>query len=116
MARVAQSPIRFVIGSAELDPASAAVIEDLAGIVTLCTRGPGMFVKIGGHTDAEGEPEENYVLSAQRARAVKDALAARGVPPGRMIPIGYGETEPIADNETEEGRALNRRTTFTWPD
>ncbi|MCB1348591.1 MAG: OmpA family protein, partial [Maritimibacter sp.] len=66
-------------------------------------------------TDNTGEPEQNYILSAQRARAVKDALAARGVPAGRMIAIGYGETEPIADNETEEGRALNRRTTFTWP-
>ncbi len=116
MARVAAAPIRFVTGSAELDPASMAVIEDLAGILNLCTRGPGMIVTIGGHTDATGEPEQNYVLSAQRARAVKDALAARGVPPGRMIPIGYGETEPVADNETEEGRALNRRTTFTWPD
>ena len=116
MARVAAAPIRYVTGSAELDPASMAVIDDLAGILNLCTRGPGMFVTIGGHTDATGKPEQNYILSAQRARAVRDALAARGVPPGRMIPIGYGETEPIADNETEEGRALNRRTTFTWPD
>ena len=115
MARIAESPIRFVTGSATLDPASSAVIDDLAGILNLCTRGPGMFVRIGGHTDAEGDNEANYILSAQRARAVRAALAARGVPAGRMIPIGYGETEPIADNETEEGRALNRRTTFTWP-
>ena len=115
MARVAAEPILFVTGSAELDPASVATIDDLAGIVNLCTRAPGMIVTIGGHTDNTGEPEQNYVLSAQRARAVKDALAARGVPPGRMIAVGYGETEPIADNETEEGRAQNRRTTFTWP-
>lgn len=113
--RVTASPILFVTGSAELDPASIAIIDELAGIVNLCTRGPGMIVTIGGHTDNTGEPEQNYILSAQRARAVKDALAARGVPAGRMIAIGYGETEPIADNETEEGRALNRRTTFTWP-
>lgn len=115
MERVAVSPIRFVTGSAELDPASIAIIDELAGILNLCTRGPGMFVTIGGHTDSEGDNDANYVLSAQRARAVKGALAARGVPSGRMIPIGYGETEPVADNETEEGRALNRRTTFTWP-
>ncbi len=115
MERVSASPIQFVTGSADLDPASIAVIDELAGILNLCTRGPGMFVTIGGHTDAEGDAEANYVLSAQRARAVKNALEARGVPAGRMIPIGYGETEPIADNETEEGRALNRRTTFTWP-
>lgn len=113
--RVAATPIRFLTGSAELDPSSIAAIDELAGIVNLCTRAPGMIVTIGGHTDATGAPEENYILSARRARAVKDALAARGVPAGRMIAIGYGETEPIADNETEEGRALNRRTTFTWP-
>lgn len=115
MERVSVSPIQFVTGSAELDPASIAIIDELAGIVNLCTRGPGMFVTIGGHTDAAGDPEANYILSAQRARAVRDALAARGVPAGRMIAIGYGETEPVADNETEEGRALNRRTTFEWP-
>lgn len=116
MARVNETPILFVSGSAELDPASLAVINDLAGIVMLCTRDPGMIVTVGGHTDAQGDDEANYILSAQRARAVRDAFAQRGVPAGRIIAIGYGETEPIADNETEEGRAQNRRTTFDWPD
>ncbi|MCB1339350.1 MAG: OmpA family protein [Maritimibacter sp.] len=115
MARVAETPIQFVTGSAELDPVSLVVLNDLAGIMMLCTEGAGMTVTIGGHTDAEGDDASNYVLSAARARSVRDALAARGVPAGRMIAIGYGETEPIADNETEEGRAQNRRTTFEWP-
>ena len=64
----------------------------------------GLPLEPGGKTELETANTPNL-----------DALAARGVPPGRMIAIGYGETEPIADNETEEGRALNRRTTFTWP-
>lgn len=115
MARVTQTPILFVSGSADLAPQSLSVINDLAGIVTLCTRDPGMIVTVGGHTDAQGDDEANYILSAQRARAVRDAFAARGVPAGRIIAIGYGETEPIADNETEEGRAQNRRITFDWP-
>ncbi len=115
MNRVAETPIRFVTGSAQLDPASMQVLRDLAGILNLCTRGPGMHVTIGGHTDAQGIPERNYVLSAHRARAVKLALEALGVPSGKMIAIGYGQSRPVASNETEEGRAQNRRTTFEWP-
>ncbi len=115
MQRVAQTPIRYVTGSAKLDPASMPVLDDLAGILNLCTRGPGMQVTIGGHTDAQGDPQRNFLLSSQRARTVKQALEARGVPAGKMIAIGYGQTRPVATNETEEGRAHNRRTTFEWP-
>ncbi|GKY86952.1 OmpA family protein [Sinisalibacter aestuarii] len=115
MARVAAQPIRFMTGSAALDPYSLATVNDVAGIVMLCTRDPGMRVVIGGHTDAEGDDTANYSLSVARARAVRDALIARGVAPERMTAMGYGETEPIADNDTEEGRARNRRTTFDWP-
>ncbi|SMH40818.1 OmpA family protein [Maritimibacter sp. HL-12] len=112
---VEAAPIRFVTGSAELDPVSLATVNDVAGIIHLCTRDAGMRVVIGGHTDAEGDDATNYALSLARARAVRDALAARGIAAGRMTAMGYGETEPVADNDTEEGRAQNRRTTFEWP-
>ena len=75
-----------------------------------------MRVIIGGHTDSEGDENDNYRLSVERAKAVRDALELRGVPEARMTAMGYGETEPIADNDTEEGRAANRRTTFEWPE
>jgi len=113
---VEAAPILFVTGSAELDPVSLATVNEVAGIIHLCTRDAGMRVVIGGHTDAQGDDTANYVLSLARARAVRDALAARGVSTARMTAVGYGETEPVADNDTEEGRAKNRRTTFEWPE
>ncbi len=115
MEMASATPIRFVTGSAALDPVSLATINRLTGIIHLCTRDPGMRVVIGGHTDAQGDDAANYVLSHARAKAVRDALIERGIKPSRMTAIGYGETEPIADNETKEGRAMNRRTTFVWP-
>jgi len=113
---VEAAPILFVTGSADLDPVSLATVNDVAGIIHLCTRDAGMRVVIGGHTDAQGDDTANYALSLARARAVRDALAARGIETARMTAVGYGETEPVADNDTEEGRAMNRRTTFEWPE
>ncbi|WP_083791056.1 OmpA family protein [Thalassobium sp. R2A62] len=69
---------------------------------------------MGGHTDSSGSDVTNNALSAARALAVRDALVARGVDAERISAQGYGESEPIATNETEEGRAANRRTTITW--
>lgn len=116
MATVEAQPILFVTGSAELDPVSLATVNDVAGIVNFCTRDAGMRVFVGGHTDAQGDDTANYSLSLARARAVRDALIQRGVATEKITAVGYGETEPVADNETEEGRAKNRRTTFAWPE
>ncbi|HBZ43504.1 MAG TPA: hypothetical protein DEO85_05460 [Maritimibacter sp.] len=108
--------IQFVTGSAELDTTSLDVINDIAGLVLHCTAPFGMNVVIGGHTDSDGDDKANYTLSVARARAVRDALIERGIPASKMVAIGYGETEPVASNDTEEGRAQNRRTTFNWPE
>ena len=70
---------------------------------------PSVRVEIAGHTDAVGSEASNQRLSQQRAGAVRDWLVARGVDPGRLVARGYGESEPIDDNDTPGGRARNRR-------
>jgi outer membrane protein OmpA-like peptidoglycan-associated protein len=70
---------------------------------------PELYFEIAGHTDSVGTFAYNFLLSARRAAAVRAYLVTRGVPPGRMTAVGYGEGFPIAPNATIEGRALNRR-------
>jgi outer membrane protein OmpA-like peptidoglycan-associated protein len=69
-------------------------------------------VIIEGHTDNKGADDANMTLSQKRADAVKRYIASKGVSASRMTAIGYGETKPVADNDSEEGRALNRRVDF----
>lgn len=73
---------------------------------------PAMQVEIGGHTDNVGDDASNMRLSEQRAKAVRDYLVSRGVKADRLAYRGYGETLPVATNDTDLGRAKNRRTTF----
>ena len=72
--------------------------------------------EVGGHTDSTGDEAYNLELSKRRAQSALDYLAAKGIAPGRMTAVGYGETMPIADNATPEGQALNRRTVFRRTD
>jgi OOP family OmpA-OmpF porin len=65
--------------------------------------------EVGGYTDSTGDDAYNLDLSKRRAQSALDYLAAKGVAPGRMTAVGYGEANPIADNSTPEGQALNRR-------
>ena len=67
---------------------------------------------MGGHTDSDGLPEENELLSQSRAEAVVTALVAQGVESERLDAVGFGDTQPIASNETGEGKARNRRIEF----
>ncbi|MEO1796003.1 MAG: OmpA family protein [Pseudomonadota bacterium] len=107
--------IDFVEGEARLDARAMRAVNKLAGVISHCRAAvPGLTVEIGGHTDAVGTAEDNAALSEARARAVRDALVARGVNAAALEAVGYGETQPIADNATEEGRALNRRTELSW--
>jgi OmpA-OmpF porin, OOP family len=64
---------------------------------------------VEGHTDSTGSHEYNQALSERRATRVRDVLMDNGVPPQRLTVRGYGETDPIADNATQEGRQANRR-------
>lgn len=68
-----------------------------------------IYVEIVGHTDSKGSEEDNMVLSEQRADTVRDYLVSKGLDPGIVITAGEGETMPVADNDTKEGRAKNRR-------
>jgi OOP family OmpA-OmpF porin len=71
---------------------------------------PGTRVEVQGHTDSTGADQHNMMLSDKRANAVRDYLISKGVPEGQLTAKGYGETKPVADNKTKEGRAQNRRT------
>lgn len=74
---------------------------------------PTMEIEIEGHTDDVGSDAANLTLSRNRAKSVMDYLVSKGVNAGRMKSNGFGETKPIADNKSDEGRALNRRVQFT---
>lgn len=100
--------IAFASNSAQLDARSAGLIDELANIINTC---PGQL-RIEGHTDAQGSAEANRALSKERAAAVRAALITRGVVPGRLVARGFGADQPLGDNDTEAGRALNRRIAF----
>ena len=76
----------------------------------LLIENPTIKVEISGHTDNVGKPADNLLLSNNRAKAVVNYLVSKKIPAARLTAKGYGETKPVADNKTEEGRAQNRRT------
>jgi OOP family OmpA-OmpF porin len=81
----------------------------LDGVGDSLIKAPDIKVELGGHTDGKGTDEYNQRLSERRAESVRQYLVGKGVEPTRMTAVGYGESRPVADNETEEGRELNRR-------
>jgi len=86
-------------------------VQILSEAVTILRRYPDMRVEVAGHTDSTGPAAHNQRLSERRAKAVYDYLTGNGISPTRLIgPVGYGQTRPIAPNDTREGRAKNRRT------
>ena len=103
--------VLFTTGSAELLRVSITELQRLAD--ALLER-PDLRVRIGGHTDDIGDEADNLALSNARAAAVKAYLVEAGVATDRVETQGYGETEPVATNDTEGGRSQNRRTTFQW--
>jgi len=101
--------IFFDFDKSTLRPESTAELERL---IKLLGDVPSMKIEIGGHTDSKGADEYNMKLSGSRAQAVVDYLAAHGIDKSRLTSKGYGKTKPIATNDTDEGRQLNRRTEF----
>jgi outer membrane protein OmpA-like peptidoglycan-associated protein len=93
----------------ELKDASKTELNKLA---QLMKENESMRIELSGHTDNQGNASANMVLSENRAKAVYEYLMNKGIDPKRMTFKGYGSTKPIADNNTEIGRAQNRRTEF----
>lgn len=105
--RVAVQDIQFDTGEATLKSSST---ETLKKVASLLTEHPDLDLLIEGHTDNTGDFETNKQLSEERAQAVKDALVQDyGIDESRLRTVGLGSTQPVTSNETEEGRAQNRR-------
>ncbi len=105
--RIALNNVFFETGKWEILSESE---YELGKVVELLNQNPKLRIELGGHTDNVGKPEANQRLSEQRAKAVYEYLIKKGIAADRLTYKGYGESQPVADNGTEEGRAKNRRT------
>ncbi len=103
--------INFQTGSAEIPDYSTAFLNAAAGVIK--TAPSSLVIEIGGHTDNTGDATANLTLSQQRADAVRNYLIQQGVPATQLTAKGYGDTQPVASNDTDEGRFRNRRIQFT---
>jgi OmpA-OmpF porin, OOP family len=106
---LAKGTIRFESGLSTLDPDSAGLLDHLIETALRC---PTINIEIAGHTDADGPEGFNKALSEKRAEVVTDYLVKAGLPASRFTAVGYGSTQPIASNETDEGKSHNRRIEF----
>jgi outer membrane protein OmpA-like peptidoglycan-associated protein len=100
------SGINFAYNSAEVQPQFQRTLDQVAGTLAEYNQ---TYLDVYGHTDATGSDAYNQTLSQRRATAVADYLSSRGVQPVRLGTRGFGEGQPVASNDTEEGRAANRR-------
>jgi OOP family OmpA-OmpF porin len=98
--------INFDFDKANIKPEFTPVLDEGVDILKA---NPGVKVVIAGYTDSIGTPEYNQKLSERRAQSVLDYFAKKGIDKNRMKAVGYGEKNPVADNKTKDGRALNRR-------
>lgn len=102
-------PILFETASATILPASNRQLDRIARLIK---QAGNVRITIQGHTDGDGDAGANQLLSEQRARAVRRALISRGVNKRRLRAVGFGESQPIASNDTEAGKQRNRRVIF----
>ena len=101
--------ITFETGKAELKPDSN---EELDRLVSLLEGNQAIKVEISAHTDDVGNDDFNLKLSEKRAKTVVDYLTGKGIKADRMTAKGYGETQPLVANDTDENKAKNRRVQF----
>jgi outer membrane protein OmpA-like peptidoglycan-associated protein len=108
-AKVVLNNIFFDTGKATLSPDSRL---ELVKCVDLMKSNPSMIIEVGGHTDNVGDDALNMKLSGERAKSVREYLVGSGITPNRIQSKGYGESSPVATNDTDDGRKANRRTEF----
>ncbi|MGN6285162.1 MAG: OmpA family protein [Afipia sp.] len=101
--------IRFESGQATIDPDSRGLLDRLIEAALRC---PAANIEVAGHTDSDGDAAANMALSEKRAQAVADYLIRAGLPASRISAVGYGSTQPVAANDSDEGKAKNRRIDF----
>jgi len=104
----------YTLKNVHLETGSATLTNDsyvaLNNLYEALKAKPNLVIEIAGHTDNIGKYENNLTLSQERANSVKKYLVSKGINENRIIAKGYADTQPIASNNTEEGRAKNRRT------
>ena len=98
--------VNFDFNKADIKPAFAPILDEA---VAALKANPSVNVVIEGHTDSTGPEAYNKALSAKRADAVKSYLVSKGISAARLSTVALGESQPIADNKTAEGRRMNRR-------
>ncbi len=106
---LALNNVNFATGSADLTNDSE---RELGYLIEVLSTYPELMIEVAGHTDNVGETASNLNLSSERAAAVVTYLVDKGVDAGRLRSVGYGDTDPLADNNTADGREQNRRTEF----
>lgn len=102
--------VKFGFDRDDLNDQARTTLDNAASVITgIAVKNPGVKVDVSGHTDWIGTDAYNQALSERRANVVKDYLVRKGVEAGRISTFAYGETKPVDSNETDEGRANNRR-------
>jgi OOP family OmpA-OmpF porin len=102
--------INFDVNKAEIKP---MYFDQLDSIAAVMNANPKVYVTIEGHTDSDGNDQSNQALSEKRANSVKAYLISQGdVDAGRLSAVGKGESQPVADNSSPAGKAMNRRIEF----
>ena len=101
--------IKFVFNETTIITGTDEGLDELAAFMI---KHPSIKVEISGHTDNIGKPDFNQTLSEKRAEKVKLLMTGMGISADRISTVGYGDTIPIADNNTDEGRQQNRRVEF----
>jgi outer membrane protein OmpA-like peptidoglycan-associated protein len=104
------SNVTFATASADLNAQFFSVLDSVALVLKEYNK---TLVEVAGHTDSVGGAAYNQALSERRAQTVANYLASRGIPSKRILTVGAGETRPVASNDTEAGRAANRRVEIT---